>query len=196
MTRPLALAAVFLALAAAAASGQPAASSAAADRPACEASALDCTKYWTACELLGAPSIIVNDDAPVTEDRVRNAVESRLRAARILLQGERARAVYDSCAGVSFAEAPFLIVSLTTVLSNNTRAAASMFQFRIAKRMFDLATGEWVFANVSFGRTGLLAAHAKDNARADTMDTVYGELDRIINDYLRVNEPACRRLGR
>ena len=179
MTRLLALAAAFLVMAAPAAIGQqPPARSAAADRPACEASALDCARYSTApwCELSVFTAVDDDGDSPVTEERLKNAVESRLRAARLLTADE---------------QAPFLSVHVVTAVGR--RGAASLLAVGVYKRMFDLATVAWTRAQ---RLPHLVAILHGPNDAAYVMDAVYAALDEFINDYLRVNEPACRRLGR
>ena len=166
MTRGAAALLALAVLSADAASGQPAAP------PTCEASDFDCAQYWTACELLGETFVGVDDDAPVTEDRLRNAVESRLRGARLL---------NDTGGG------PSLNVTILTVVAPSGQAS-SVLSVGISKRMFDGALGVWTLTE-RYPET-LTILHGKDNT-AFVMDAFYGVLDQIINNYLRVNGPAC-----
>ena len=185
----LALAAAFLALAAGGASGQQPAASAAADRPACEADALDCAKYWTApsCELSVYIQVDDDGDAPVTEDRLKNAVESRLRGALILYDGR-----WNEWQ-------PSLHVWVRTVTARVNGAAfgASLLNIDFSKRRTDAASG------VTQKRSGRVRTevflHTQNLAEQRVMNAVSAALDQIINDindYLRVNEPACGERGR
>ena len=168
------------------AADRPASASAAAPRPVCAAGRDDCFKYWTVCGLLFA-SVGVSEDSPVTADRVRNAVESRLRAARILWT-----------AGASLGNVGFLNVYLTSVFGSGAArvVGASMLDIRLTKRMRDLASGVATFAAARAPVAATVFLHNRASAEQQVMNTVSAALDEFINNYLRVNEPACRELGR
>ena len=141
-----------------------------ANRPTCEAGDADCFDLWLACRPFRY--FVSVSGGVVTQERVENAVESRLRAARL----------YSSN---SF-NGGYLFVSIVMTPDGPVRATAIHLEFN--KALFDRLTSR---AGIAMSYD-LLRVLRHGSSRADAvMESVAGLLDEFVNDYLRVNEPAC-----
>ena len=139
----------------------------------CLASAFECFQLFNHCEPIGVSVgvSLVDIDRSVrrrlTEDRVRTAVESRLRAARL----------FDSRVDLG----PYLLVAV------DASDTAFLVTMNFHKWMMDEASG-----NLRLGGAYPLGTYGTHGDDADyLLGVIPGLMDQFINDYLRVNEPAC-----
>lgn len=140
--------------------------------------------FWTGCSplrlnILMLPDSIAPDPDSVsmglTEAVVTTAVRSRLRAARIYADNE---------------EAPVLIVNLRVIHSKQRPGGAFAVDITLHKRVYDPLSGVsgYVQTAVCNITLGLHAGQA-----AFILSTIAQRMDEFIDNYLRVNEPACPR---
>lgn len=137
----------------------------------CLAGDFECFQLFNRCEPINVGIGVSIEDAErsvrrrLTEDSVRTAVESRLRAARL----------YDPNSG------PFLLVAVD-VLNNSFTTSVS---FR--KWLADELTGNIMLAGAY--ETGRFGTHGDD--AGFILQGISELMDGFINDYLRVNGAAC-----
>lgn len=137
----------------------------------CLADDSECFELFNRCEPIAVAVGVSDNEIRLTEERVRTAIESRLRAARL----------YDLNVG------PYLLVTVDLV-AEEFPSEMNIFtvsaEFR--KWMLDeltghtMLSGRWEVQN--FGQT--------DDA-GFILQIISEQMDRFINDYLRVNGPAC-----
>lgn len=132
---------------------------------------LDRFDFFTECQGLGMDVRVRGNEASemgLTRERVRNMVESRLRAARL----------YDSSGGY-----PALAVQILTL----DDGPAFVIQVQLVKRVRDSITGSEGGAITShelrFGTHG--------GGAGFIMQVLSEELDEFILEYLRINEAWC-----
>lgn len=125
----------------------------------------------------------------MTRERVENAVESRLRAARMLAADN-----FGGFGGV-------LGVRITVSGSGSGRSVqyATSVTVSFEKWLFDRISTLGGNMNRGFASSYTITSsllHGSNDA-GFVMEDVNYKLDEFINDYLRVNEPACAaRAGR
>ena len=135
----------------------------------CLADNFECFQLFNGCEPIDVVVGVSDNEIGLTEERVRTTIESRLRAARI----------YDSTSG------PFLRVLVDTLPEGP--AFTTTFEFR--KWLFDDLIGVTMLAGSwSSGRFGTVSGSGDASF---IMQGLTENIDEFINDYLRVNEPAC-----
>ena len=132
---------------------------------------LDRFKLFNNCEPMRLVVENLSDDAAeigLTEERLRFAAESRLRAARL----------YTADRGTPY----YLYVNVHVV----GRGVSTSLEYN--KMLFDPASGESGMATTwDIGQTG---THGQD-AAAFIVSGLSEVLDRFLTEYLRVNEEAC-----
>ena len=129
-------------------------------------------KLWNNCQPVNLVVEPLRKDAAdigLTEDAVRIAVRSRLRAARL----------YDASAS------SILYVNVTVV-----GLAFSIF-VQYNKWMVDRVSGEGGLSSDILGLVGSTGTHGQDSGVI--LSYVSRHTDEFIDEYLRVNEDACTR---
>lgn len=113
--------------------------------------------------------VVVEGDAldGLTQESTTRAVRSRMRSARL----------YDEEA------APYLIVYINVV------GAAFSTSVRLRKRVFDPHSGVRYWTTT--WQTGGVGTHGRDGSYV--LSGLSGDMDRFLDEYLRVNEAACTR---
>lgn len=147
----------------------------------CEASEADCFALWNGCEPIRA---IISFPAPedrgdgdaigLQMDDVSGAVAARLRAARIYHEGEGA---------LEFLVVGALVVGPAYAVDVGFYKAVLRDTFRLADGRGGGVTWPWLGPDTTIGTHGGRAS--------EVMEVVRGKLDQFMNDYLRVNGPAC-----
>ena len=143
-------------------------------------------ELWTACEPVGLNIASLSDDARgigLKKEDIEIAIRSRLRAAHI----------FDEKNLFSYPYVHVRVVGLAFSIN---------FQFTQLKRIFDSTVSknynlalkrlldEYFVGYVTTWQTGVLGTHGDD---ADyILSSIYKLTDRFIDEYLRVNAPACK----
>ena len=128
---------------------------------------LEAYEWWADCAPIGLSINLEqseNSPAIISESTVRNAVESRLRAARLM------------------------DVRSLTYLSIDIRTVGNGFSIvgQLNKPMFDLAS------EFSFNASAFAYIITGVYSESDYLLNALAELmDDFLNNYLRINEPAC-----
>ena len=145
------------------------AASAAAD----EVSDWDRFRLWNGCKPV-ILSVDVRESIPATKDAIEVAVRSRLRAARLYTE--------------SVDEAAW---SALSVAVDSAGQATHTFSVRLTyqKQMRDRATGIENFA--AAWQTGAIGT-VRRIGQSLIMSAISQHTDRFIDEYLRVNDDACK----
>lgn len=127
-------------------------------------------RLWNDCGLVSLVVERLHDDAKkmgITEDRIQNTVESRLRGGRIY--GESGP--------------PFVYI--------NVNIMGAVVSIRLEFRPAVIRSG---FEHVGFAPTWYIFSIGtfRENAGYAIIQTVAEYTDKFINEYLRVNAPACK----
>ncbi len=136
-------------------------------------------RLFNFCEAVRVGLVVDAGDAPAgfeIEDRVRVAVESRLRAARLF----------------ATSEGPLLVFQVHVLGLEVGRSAVFSVRLFFAKTVADTATGIPELAAVWEAPPYLGVSLNPE----DVVSAVSGRLDHFVAEYLRVNESACGGPGR
>lgn len=140
----------------------------------------DCFKLYTSFESMYLVVFVGDNDIGVTEDRVRILAESRLRAAR--LYDEDNETVY-SLLPISGGTNPLLLIEVNIV---EGKYPVYSYSLEFHKPYLDELTYTRFRAVArSTGRFGITGD------AGDIFQGISELMDEFINEYLRVNEPAC-----
>ena len=140
--------------------------------------------YWTGCSPLKLFVSILTVEAArrmgLTEAAVATAVRSRLRAARIYTDTDNA-------------EVPLLVAQVAIYYSEDQQIIGGAHHVRLSlyKHVHDPLSGLSGYAETKILPVGMLGVH--DGKAAFILSGIAGIMDSFIDDYLRVNEPACSR---
>lgn len=136
----------------------------------CEAGRADCFALWTGCAPIGAIVSPFNNEIGLQRADVMNAVESRLRAARVYSPDDRPE---------------------TLILRIQLWPTTDLFtvDLVVSKNALRDRHGNTGRAEIWVG--GFWSAHG--GRVAFVMEGVRRELDEFMNKFLRVNGPACER---
>ena len=137
------------------------------NRVECVAEALECFQMFNHCEQMEVSVLLDQNDIGLTRERIATAVQRRLRAARL----------YDE-------SAPYALVVSVGVLDDSP---AFRVEFEYYKTLLDEDTGNSFFTTTwSRGGYGTHAGNA-----GIVLQAISERMDQFINEYLRVNAPAC-----
>ena len=140
--------------------------------------------YWTGCSPLKLFVSISTAEAArrmgLTEAVVATAVRSRLRAARIYTDTDNV-------------EVPLLVAHVALYHSEDQQITGGAHDVTLSlyKHVDDPLSGLSGYAETKIVRVGMLGMH--DGKAAFILSGIARIMDSFIDDYLRVNEPACSR---
>lgn len=138
--------------------------------------------YWTGCSPLklfvSVPSV---EAMGLTEAAVGTAVRSRLRAARIYTDTDNV-------------EIPLLVTAVGVYPLEGQQIAGGAFHVRLSlyKHIYDPLSGLSSYAETSIFPAQRIGIH--DGKAAFILSVIARMMDSFIDDYLRINDPACPRL--
>lgn len=138
--------------------------------------------YWTGCSPLklfvSVPSVAAMG---LTEAAVATAVRSRLRAARIYTDTDNV-------------EVPLLVAQVAVYPLEGQQITGGAHHVRLSlyKHVYDSLSGLSGYAETKLFPAQLVGIH--DGTAAFILSGVARMMDSFIDDYLRINDPACPRL--
>lgn len=137
----------------------------------CLADDVYCYRLFTRCEPIQVSVYLSENEIGLTEERIRNVVESRLRAARLYDQND---------------SRPLLTVSVDMMAEREFTVVPYSLEIEFHKWLFDDITGREFIAGIydtaNYGRSG---------DAGFIIQIISEHMDRFINEYLRINESAC-----
>ena len=142
--------------------------------------------YWTGCsplKLFVSVSVPSGESARrmgLTEAVVATAVRSRLRAARLYTDADNV-------------EAPLLVAQVVVYLSEDQQITGGAHHVRLSlyKHVYDSLSGLSGYAETKLFPAQLVGIH--DGTAAFILSGIARTMDSFIDDYLRINDPACPR---
>ena len=135
----------------------------------CLADYIDCFRLFNNCEPIDVAIGVLSNELGLTEERVRTAIESRLRSARL----------YDQNSG------PYLSVYVDLFPEEDNTPFSYRLTFR--KLLTDDLTG-----HTGAGSTWSTGKFGITDEAGLILQGISEKMDEFINEYLRVNEPACQ----
>ena len=138
-----------------------------ADKQLCLAGEFDCFGLFNRCEPIGLHVYVESNGLGLTDERVRTVAESRLRAARL----------FDQESG------PFLAINVDLPEDRNLFS----YDLSFLKWMTDDVTKD--MGLVGRWETSRFGTHGND--AGFILQGISELMDSFINEYLRINEPAC-----
>lgn len=150
-------------------------------------------QLWTGCKpLFLMTPVSVEGGSKLTAERLRTAVESRLRAARIYIETSEAMVPHPSEPEVFvLGDGPYLAINVNII------ARAFRFDILFKRAVTHLPVsyiGDPRFSATTWGDdTAGLGTHTNDAAGdAFILATIIEQVDSFINEYLRVNADSCK----
>ncbi|MCY4287913.1 MAG: hypothetical protein OXC63_04915 [Aestuariivita sp.] len=139
----------------------------------CTADSYECFQLFNQCEPISLHIGVEENDLGITEDRARTIVESRLRSARL----------YDADS------VPYFGVGID--IDEGEYSHINVVRFNFYKLVSDGYTNTRYLSTTwergTFGLSGVNYSSIGDAI----MQSISEMTDEFINEYLRVNEPAC-----
>ena len=138
----------------------------------CEADEIDCFFVWTGCASVGVAVNVDDNEIGLQRNGITNAAESRLRAANVFSPSE-----------AEIASNGVLLIRVDLV------GSAFEVSFDFYKPGMQLRDDYGFRGVASTWRESITGTHGGNSAFV--MEVVRRLLDQFMNDYLRVNAPAC-----
>ena len=140
------------------------------DEAECVAEAIECFNLFNHCEPMDFLVFRDQNDIGLTRERIATTIQSRLRAARL----------YDE-------SAPYALIVRVAVLDDLDDSSVFRVDIEYDKILLDEDTGN-SFSTLTWSSGGY-GTHA-GNAGV-VLQAISERMDEFINEYLRINEPAC-----
>ena len=143
--------------------------------------------YWTGCSRLKLSVFFATEHSEVakiglTQESVVAAVRSRLRAAGLY-------AGMSAGPPTEIGEDPVLLISFSLINSKIRRGGPFVLDVGLYKKLYDPLSGLYAFAQTNGVLDRAIGQHSGDATYI--LSSVARMMDRFLDLYLEVNEPAC-----